>query len=84
MDGVSLPLLQDDNTQDVWARWGVSYRDVVVLDGENKIAGSRNLSNNSLAEESNWLALKTLLLETAGVDIPSEPEDTATSSDSGL
>ena len=84
MEGVSLPLLQDDNTQDVWARWGVSYRDVVVLDGENKVAGSLNLSNNSLADESNWLALKTLLLETAGVDSASTSEDTAAGSDSGL
>ena len=84
MEGVSLPLLQDDNTQDVWTRWGVNYRDVVVLDGENQVAGSLNLSNNSLAEESNWLALKTLLLETAGVESPSEPEDTAAGADSGL
>mgnify|MGYP003338453912 CR=1 FL=1 len=84
MEGVSLPLLQDDNTQDVWTRWGVTYRDVVVLDGENQVAGSLNLSNNSLAEESNWLALKTLLLDAAGVDSPSDPEDTAAGTDSGL
>ena len=57
---------------------------MVVLDGENQVAGSLNLSNNSLAEESNWLALKTLLLDAAGVDSPSDPEDTAAGTDSGL
>ena len=32
----TLPLLQDDETQRVWEKWDVTYRDVIVLDGENK------------------------------------------------
>ena len=78
----TLPLLQDDSTQEVWARWDVTYRDVVVLDGENRIAGVVNLSNNSLANESTWNTLKSLLLEASGQGVGAE--DTAGSPDTGL
>ena len=78
----SLPLLQDDSSQDVWTRWGVTYRDVVVLDGENRIAGVVNLSNNSLANEDTWSTLKGLLLEASGGVV--ESNDTAEGFDTGL
>ena len=66
VENVSLPLLQDDSTQEVWSNWGVTYRDVIILDSENKISGVLNLTTNPLAEEANWNQLKELVLSTAG------------------
>jgi hypothetical protein len=64
----TLPLLQDDNTQEVWKRWDVTYRDVIVLDGENKKVGVLNLTDNSLAEAENEAFLEGLFLHAAGLD----------------
>jgi len=66
----TLPLLQDDNTQNVWENWAVTYRDVIVLNGENKITGVLNLTENSLAEEEHYATLEGLLLEAAGMAAP--------------
>ena len=74
--------MQDDRSQDVWNRWDITYRDVVVLDGENQLVGTVNLSNNSLAQDSTWNELKGLLLGAAGES--ADAEDTASQSDTGL
>ena len=49
-EGRTLPLLQDDETQDVWDLWHVEYRDVVVLDAEGYPELIYNLTENNLAE----------------------------------
>jgi hypothetical protein len=63
-----LPLLQDDNTQLVWENWAVTYRDVIVLDGENKKVGVLNLTENSLADEESVAILEGFFLEAAGLN----------------
>jgi hypothetical protein len=63
----TLPLLQDDETQRVWERWSVTYRDVIVLDGENKKVGVLNLTDNSLADEENKVTMEDLFLTAGGI-----------------
>src|SRR5688572_30264332 len=56
-----LPWLQDTSMDDVWARWGVQYRDVVILDSSNRLAGVFNLTTYDLTLTTNRSRLKQLL-----------------------
>jgi hypothetical protein len=64
-EGRDLPWLQATTEQDVWEAWGVTYRDVWVLDGENKPVGVFNVTSNSLADPTNFATLKQLFLDAA-------------------
>ncbi len=59
--GRDLPLLQDTSTAQVWGAWEVAYRDVVVLDAENRIITIYNLSEHDLGQPANYEALKAIL-----------------------
>jgi hypothetical protein len=61
----TLPWLQPTAMQDVWEQWKPTYRDVVILDGENKVIGIYNLTANDLSNPANYAALKALLLAAA-------------------
>jgi len=63
--GRTLPWLQDTKSQDVWTKWKVTWRDVIVLDGDNKVAGIYNLTDHNLGTAANYNALKTFLIEVA-------------------
>lgn len=63
--GNTIPWLQDTAAQDVWSDWQVTYRDVIILDGENKVAGVYNLTEHDLANAPEYNALKALLVEVA-------------------
>ena len=63
--GGDIPLLQDILTVDVWHTWAVTYRDVVLLDGENKKVGVYNLTSHDLGNAANYAELKALLLDAA-------------------
>lgn len=63
--GGDIPLLQDILTVDVWHTWAVTYRDVVLLDGENKKVGVYNLTSHDLGNEANYAELRALLLDAA-------------------
>lgn len=69
--GRDLPWLQDvdanENGQsDVWYDlWDVTYRDVVVLDGDNVKFGTYNLTINDLADEPKYAEFRQLLLDAA-------------------
>ena len=79
-DEHDLPLLQDTEAVDVWHDWAITYRDVVILDGENVQVGVFNLTGNSLGETeltqdtdgdgmpdaTNYEALRALLIAAAG------------------
>jgi len=67
VEGRDLPLLQDDNWSLAWDNWGATWRDVMVLDGENEIVGIINLTGNSLGETENRAELEALLLEAGGI-----------------
>jgi hypothetical protein len=74
-----LPCLQD-GAKGPWTTWNPIYRDVVVLDGENRKVAVTNLTDAPLAEYSaatgqyetnaaNYAALKQVLLGAAGEDL---------------
>jgi hypothetical protein len=63
--GRTIPLCQDDSIQVVQTRWQATYRDVFVLDEENRPTAVFNLTLHSLATQVNYDSLKALILQTA-------------------
>lgn len=61
-DGRDLPWLQDSEEQAVWAQWGVSYRDVVLVDPNGKVAGVFNLTDHDLGDNGVYGDLLDALL----------------------
>ena len=64
-EGRDIPWLQDTTAVDVWHSWDVTYRDVVILNGENEPVAVYNLTEHDLRDSANYDALKALLLATA-------------------
>lgn len=52
--GRDLPWLQETADEPVWDTWGITYRDVVVLDGENRVIAIYNLTEHSLADTASY------------------------------
>jgi hypothetical protein len=63
-----LPWLQDTNTANVWASWAVTYRDVLVLNGENVPVAVYNLTEHDLTDAGNYAALKKLMIDAANAE----------------
>lgn len=61
-EGRDLPWLQDTEDQAAWAAWGVSYRDVVVVNPEGELVGVFNLTENDLSNNGDYADLKAALL----------------------
>ncbi len=61
-----IPWLQDTSSEDVWGTWGVTYRDVVVLNTDNTVYAVYNVTANNLGTASNYTALLNLFLAAAG------------------
>ena len=64
-EGQTLPWLQDTETTDLWTLWSVAYRDIIILDGENKRTYIYNLTTYDLGKKANKATFKALLLEVA-------------------
>ena len=64
-DDRDIPLLQDTSVVDAWTAWGVTYRDVVVLDGDNRVFGVFNLTEHDLADPTHYATLKQMLVDAA-------------------
>lgn len=64
-NGRMLPWLQDAADQQVWTNWAVTFRDVVVLDAENKPIAVYNVTTNNLGDPTNYATLKQILLDAA-------------------
>jgi len=64
-DGRDIPWLQDVTLEDVWTSWEVTYRDVVILDADNNIIDTYNLTSHSLGTTTNYEELKNLLIAAA-------------------
>lgn len=66
-----VPWLQDVDVEpnllsDVWEEsWQVTYRDVIVLDGENEWFGVFNLTGNSLSDPTHYDTLRQMLIDAA-------------------
>jgi hypothetical protein len=58
-----IPLLQDTESADAWGLWGVTYRDVIIVDEEGRFVAAFNLTENDLGDADRYDALKALLLE---------------------
>jgi len=65
-DGRDIPWLQDTITEQVWIDWGVTWRDVVILDRDNHVAAVYNLTVHNLADPANYAELKALFKQVAG------------------
>ena len=63
--GNTIPWLQDTAAQNVWSDWKVTYRDVIILDDENRVAGIYNLTDHNLQNPADYNALKALLIQIA-------------------
>ena len=61
--GRDLPWLQDTVEEAVWDTWDPTYRDVIILDGNNEIYDVFNLTTDTLSNPDNYNALKALLIE---------------------
>ena len=65
--GRDLPWLQDqdsdtDGNSDVWHDWGAQLRDVMIVDDQNQLVETINLTLNDLAESSNYDSLKAKIV----------------------
>jgi len=63
--GRTIPWLQDIPAVNAWGAWQVTYRDVVVLDHENKVVQTYNLTSKDLAIPANYAELRAILLDAA-------------------
>lgn len=61
--GRTLPLVQDDVATQAWVLWGVTWRDVVIVNPRKERVAVYNLTTHNLADPANLAALKALLLE---------------------
>ena len=65
-NGRSLPWLQETADGDeVWGDWGVTYRDVVILNSSNEVVDVYNLTEHDLASAGSREALKQKLRDAA-------------------
>ncbi len=68
-DGVDIPWLQDVNdgfgSPIAWGSWGVTLRDVVILDAENNMVGTYNLTEHDLTYQPHYDELRQILIDTA-------------------
>ncbi len=63
--GRTIPWLQDVSAQNVYASWQVTYRDVIVLDAENRVIAVYNLTDHDLRNGASYFALREILLDAA-------------------
>ena len=62
-----LPWLQDQVEVAAWDSWGAAYRDVMILDSDNRLFAIFNVTAHNLSLPAEYEGLKTLLLAAAGV-----------------
>ena len=70
-EGRDLPWLQDTEEADWWGSWGVSYRDVIILDRQGNESDIFNLTDHDLSDPVEFSTLKIILLEAAGQETES-------------
>ena len=69
-----LPVMQDDASTGAWSAWAASWRDVVVLDGDNVEVYRINLNEYDLRDTAVYDHVKAVLLAVAeGAEIPEGP-----------
>lgn len=61
----TLPWLQDTPEENAWGDWAVTWRDVVILDRENRKIVVYNLTQHNLVRSAAFDSLRTMLLNAA-------------------
>lgn len=61
----TLPVVNDDTNENVWTDWGAQWRDVKILNANNEIVTTYNLTTYNLADQANYDALKQLFIDAA-------------------
>lgn len=61
----TLPMVEDTNSDLIWTQWGAVWRDVMILDGNNELVDTFNLTSLTLNDTGNYDALKQLFIDTA-------------------
>ncbi len=67
-DGRDIPWLQDMPEVLAWESWGVTFRDLYILDADNRPFAVFNLTDHNLQVPTEYEALRDLLLEAAGYE----------------
>ncbi|TPW18013.1 MAG: Uncharacterized protein FD129_149 [bacterium] len=70
--GRTIPWLQDTEEWKAWDSWQVTYRDVFILDAENRVVGIYNLTPHNLADSTNYATLMNMILEAAELEAEAE------------
>jgi len=73
--GRDIPWLQDvdvdhNGLSDTWVDWSVTYRDVVILNGDNVRVGVFNLTTHDLRVAQNYDTLRQMFVDAASVPEP--------------
>ena len=73
--GRDIPWLQDidsnnDGLSDVWTSWGITFRDVVILDADNVVVDAFNLTTHGLQDLGNYDTLTQMFVDTALIPEP--------------
>jgi hypothetical protein len=55
--GRDIPWLQETVDAPVWSEWGITFRDVVILDGDNVVIGVYNLTEHDLQDPADYAEL---------------------------
>ena len=61
-----LPMVSDNSTDLIWSNWGGAWRDVIILDGNNEVYTTFNLTTYSISNPTNYDTLKQLFVDAAG------------------
>lgn len=64
--GRTLAWLQDQKPPNAWGLWQADWRDVIVIDDENKVVAIYNLTVHNLADSASYAELRNILLNAAG------------------
>ncbi|MFO0554149.1 MAG: hypothetical protein U0271_37560 [Polyangiaceae bacterium] len=63
--GRDLPWLQETVAEPLWTDWAVTWRDVILLDANNQVITTYNLTQHNLADPANYAALYQLFATAA-------------------
>lgn len=63
--GRTLPWLQDLPRTNVWHAWHASWRDVIILDEDNRVIRVYNLTDHDLSVSANYAELRGILIGAA-------------------
>lgn len=58
--GRDIGWLQETSAEPAWQTWGVTYRDVIILDDENRVFAIYNVTQHDLQNPTNFVELRGL------------------------